>query len=111
MENQKYLSLSQAAKQIPTSNGRPPSTMSLFRWCTIGVRGVRLEHLRFGRRIVTTPQALDDFARALAAVWAQEPAPPPAPTVNRTPKARTPEQRQRDLDACQARLQKLGVGQ
>ena len=102
-----YLTLGQAAKLIPTTGGRPPSTMSLYRWCTVGLNGVRLKHMRFGRRICTTPEDLAEFARALAEVWQphRERRQPAAP---RTPKPRTAAQREKAVAAAEARLRARG---
>lgn len=63
------LSLSQAAKQAP---GRPHAS-TLWRWCRGGLHGVRLEYVRFGRRIFTSMEAMDRFAAALAAHDEQRP--------------------------------------
>ena len=62
-----YLTLTQAAKVAP---GRP-STNCLWRWCRRGVLArdgtrVRLEHVRLGGRVYTTPGWLAQFGRHLA---------------------------------------------
>ncbi len=62
-----HLTLSQAAKLAP---GRP-SANCVWRWCRGGVKAasgsrVRLKHVRFGSRIYTTRQWLNDFGLALA---------------------------------------------
>ncbi|MCA9295364.1 MAG: hypothetical protein KC983_02585, partial [Phycisphaerales bacterium] len=64
---EEHLTLSQAAKLVP---GRPSSNC-LWRWCRNGVKAasgkrVRLKHVRFGSRIYTTRQWLNDFGLALA---------------------------------------------
>ena len=63
--NAKYLSLAEASRRLGTIDGRRPSTTSLWRWCRHGLRGVRLEYSRIGRRIVTTDAALRRFIDGL----------------------------------------------
>lgn len=67
MQEEQQISLSQAAKRVPSR----PNTSTLWRWCnkgipTAGGGRVYLEHRRWGRRIFTTPDALEKFARELA---------------------------------------------
>ncbi|MBL4808871.1 MAG: DUF1580 domain-containing protein [Phycisphaerales bacterium] len=62
-----HLTLAQAAKIAP---GRP-SANCVWRWCREGVKSasgdrIRLKHTRFGSRIFTTRQWLNDFGQALA---------------------------------------------
>lgn len=64
---EEHLTLAQAAKLAP---GRP-SANCVWRWCREGVKAasgqrVRLKHVRFGSRIYTTRQWLNDFGLALA---------------------------------------------
>ena len=94
-EATEYLTLSQAAKIAP---GRP-SANCVWRWCRRGVlaRGgerIRLEHIRAGGKILTSPRWVEDFARRLAAADAayfdqrQLTAPPPPPRVPATQRRR-----------------------
>jgi len=62
-----HITLTQAAKLAP---GRPTPNC-VWRWCREGVKAasgerVRLKHTRFGSRIFTTRQWLNDFGQALA---------------------------------------------
>ncbi len=62
-----HLTLAQAAKIAP---GRP-SPNCVWRWCREGVKSasgdrIRLKHTRFGSRIFTTRQWLNEFGQALA---------------------------------------------
>ena len=64
---EEHITLAQAAKLAP---GRPSSNC-VWRWCREGVKAasgtrVRLKHVRFGSRIFTTRQWLNDFGLALA---------------------------------------------
>ena len=66
IENETVLSLVDAARHVPAVAGRTPHTSTLWRWCRRGVRGVRLEYIRIGRRICTSQEALARFFKALA---------------------------------------------
>ena len=62
-----HITLTQAAKLAP---GRPTPNC-VWRWCREGVKAasgdrVRLKHTRFGSRIFTTRQWLNDFGQELA---------------------------------------------
>jgi hypothetical protein len=62
------LSLTEAAKLAP---GRP-STNCIWRWCRRGVMArsqerVKLEHMRIGGKLFTTPRWMNEFGRRLAA--------------------------------------------
>ncbi|MFA6135247.1 MAG: DUF1580 domain-containing protein [Phycisphaerae bacterium] len=71
VETESLLSLTEATKVLPRINGRKPAISTLWRWCRRGLRGVKLEYLRYGRNIVTTRQALTRFFTALAEVDAE----------------------------------------
>lgn len=63
----KLLTMAQAARLFED----PPHPTAVWRWCRKGVRGrngqiVRLEHVRIGRKIFTTAEAITDFGRKLA---------------------------------------------
>ena len=106
MSEQRYLTLSEAAKLIPAQHGKHPSTQSLFRWTQQGCRGIKLESLRFGRRIVTTPEMLDDFARALSKAWATD---TPSQHERKSSQTRTPSQRESAIQAAEQSLRDCGV--
>lgn len=105
-----YLTLSEAAKRIPTTSGKAPSTMTVYRWITKGVNGVRLEHRRFGRRIAVTPEALDKFSLEVAQAWETAPTThtPKQPTTDK-PKGRTAAQRAKAIEKAKADLRNAGV--
>ena len=71
VENETLLTLTEATKLLPKVNGRKPAVSTLWRWCRRGLRGVRLDYLRIGRNIVTSPQALHRFFATLAEADAQ----------------------------------------
>lgn len=60
------LTLTEAAKFIPPIDGKRVNISTLWRWCRRGLNGVRLEYIRIGCRIVTSAEALNRFANALA---------------------------------------------
>lgn len=93
-----YLSLAQITKAVPAIDGKRPHVSTVWRWMHDGIRGVHLEHMRVGRRIVTTREALDRFFRDTADA--------PLPERKRhTPiTGRTEKQRQRDLAKAKASL-------
>ena len=66
MQKEKVYSLSQSAKIVPSLDGKPIHTSTLWRWCKKGLKGVRLEYIRIGTRICTSKEALSRFFVALA---------------------------------------------
>ena len=65
LEHENILSLTEAAKVLPKINGRKPAVSTLWRWCYRGLRGVHLDYLRMGRKVVTSSQALQRFFTSL----------------------------------------------
>lgn len=95
--------LTEAAKRLP---GRP-ALSTVWRWATKGQNGIRLETRRYGRKWFTSAEALDDFARALAARSIERlDKPTPAPPK---PKARSEARRAKDIGDAKDRLRKLGA--
>ena len=86
-QNEQHITLTQAAKIAP---GRP-STNCMWRWCRRGViarsgQRIKLEPIRIGGKLFTTPQWVNEFGRRLADADAQyfddaesEPMPTPPP--------------------------------
>ena len=106
-----WLTISEAAKKVPTTSGKRCGTATVWRWCVKGCRGVKLEHARFGRRVAISEEALDRFAVELARVWAEgdEPAKPAKSAPTRTGKGRTPARREKDVAAAETYLREQGV--
>ena len=105
LRSPRYLTLGEVAKSLPTR----PSAQTVFRWATTGCRGIRLESLRFGRRIVVTPEALDKFARELAEVW--DKGRPESPTSNerQAKRTRTAQQREKAAQVAEKNLRAKGL--
>ena len=55
------ISLAQATKLLPKFNGKHPNPSTVWRWCTVGLNGVRLECARVGNRMCTSEAALHRF--------------------------------------------------
>jgi hypothetical protein len=103
MNNEELLSLVEATKTIPPIDGKRPHASSLWRWASKGVRGVKLEHLRVGRRVVTTREALQRFFQAVA-----EAPKPERPPLRRKLRGRTEKQRDRDIERAKENLRARG---
>jgi len=102
LENEQLLSLTAAAALFPARRrGRKPSFGCIWRWCTRGIGGVRLECVRVGNCTCTSREAVGRFIQQLTAADARlHPAPAPM---------RTPRQRQREIAKADEALRAAGV--
>lgn len=66
IQNETLLTLSEAARTLPRFNGKNVHSSTLWRWATVGLQGVRLDHVLVGRRMCTSLKALSRFMNALA---------------------------------------------
>ena len=82
LRNETALSLTDATKAVPPIDNKRPHPSTVWRWCRKGLRGVRLEHIRVGHRVVTTREALCRFFDRLAGAEADTP-----PSSTTTPHA------------------------
>ncbi len=115
-----HISLSEAAKIAP---GRP-TTNCIWRWCRRGVLSrngerVRLQHVRVGGKIFTTPRWLEEFGRRLAEADVKyfdlsEAA--AAAAVSPTPRRRRfrsqsqyEQQRRREIEEAERELEEAGI--
>jgi len=73
--DEELLALAAAARRLPKVDGRKIAIPTIWRWCRRGLRGVRLEYVRVGRRVCTTQAALRRFFNQLAEL--DEHVPPP----------------------------------
>lgn len=65
LKTEQLISLSEAAKTLPRTNGKKVHDSTLWRWARKGIRGVKLEYVRVGSRICTSVEALSRFLSAL----------------------------------------------
>lgn len=101
------VSLSQAAKLLPTPDGRPPHCSTIWRWCRKGIKSVHLEYVRVGHRVCTSPEALSRFFNALAAA---DQASPAIGDCEGYLKNRTTSQRKTAVIQATATLDNAGIG-
>lgn len=73
LSKEDVVSLSQAASRVPPVRGRSVAVSTLFRWSSVGLRGVRLETIQVGGTRCTSAQALQRFFESLAAPPVQRP--------------------------------------
>lgn len=89
------ITLDEARELVP---GGAKSRQTLWRWCSTGINGVRLEHLQVGRETFTSEEALRRFfARVTAASEAERRRP------------RTPAEREADVDRAKRELDDAGI--
>ncbi len=98
------LSLPEAARILPTQNGKRISTATLWRWISKGLNGQRLKCYRFGKRISVTVPDLLEFGAAVAE--AHGTAQVAAAPARRKP---TDKQRERAIRAAEENLKRKGV--
>lgn len=81
-----------AARHLLLVDGKPPSPVTLWRWARRGKNGIRLKSWKRGRQIVTTPEAVREFDRAIAEAdarsWAEHCGDPAPASINRDIEAR-----------------------
>jgi len=105
LNREQVLSLAEAAQTLPAPDGKHVATSTVWRWCKRGIRGVRLEYARIGRRMVTSREALTRFANRLAERDAEEEEAAGGAAIPR----RTTRQRQRDFERAEAELDVAGL--
>ena len=105
LNNETVGSLSEIARMLPPYQGRRLHPSTLWRWSSKGLKGVRLETLRLGGRILCSVEAVTRFAANLTELD-QHPADddPPA-EVRQKAKRRTPTQRDRDVARARKELE------
>ena len=94
LQNENRLSINEAARLLNKS----PST--IWRWCLSGVRDIRLENFSLGAARYTTQEALDRFSQRCTSA---------ASGNSEAPQARTPRQRERDVESANRQLEKAGL--
>lgn len=85
VENEQVISLAEAARSLPARRaGKRVHVSCLFRWCSTGCRGIRLEYVQIGGTRCTSREALQRFFDKLtAASQGDHPAPTPPAKARR----------------------------
>ncbi len=97
--------LAEVAAQLPRLSGRRLHCSTLWRWATRGIRGIRLEYIKMGGRLVTSVEAVARFSAKLAELDRQQPEDKPPVQVRQKAKRRTPTQRDRDVARARKELE------
>ena len=100
------MTLTEAARRLPRIDGKKVSVCTLWRWFRKGMRGEHLQYARIGRKVCTSPEALQRFFTKLVElderVTPDTRSLPPAPSrpgnvsvlwpkrMNATPRSRRP---------------------
>ena len=66
--DEKLVTLTEATRHLPKVNGKKPAVCTLWRWCRKALREQYLEHVRVGRKICASHQALTRFFAELSAL-------------------------------------------
>ena len=101
------ITLAAAARRLPKIDGRKVAVATLWRWSRRGLRGVRLEYARVGRRVCTTQAALRRFFNQLAELDERVPLPARPPSLGKRPV--TSKQRLRALAEADAILERARI--
>lgn len=103
ISSEKVVSLSEAASLVPRRRaGKKCNTATVYRWTTIGLRGITLESIQIGGTKATSVEAMQRFFDALTSAASQRTAPaPPSPCVTA--------QRRKQIAAAERRLEKAGI--
>ena len=104
---EKLLSLAEATHYIPATKDRRLIVSTIWRWCRQGVKGVRLEYVRVGRKMCTSHEAMSRFFAALAEAD-QNPTSSKSPPC-RVRRERTPKERVRAINEAEASLEEAGI--
>jgi len=62
--SERLFSLAEIAREIPSINGRRCHPSTLWRWCTKGLGGVKMDYLLIGRRVVSSRESTRRFFEA-----------------------------------------------
>ena len=97
------LTFGEAVRELPAPNGRKVHVSTLWRWSREGLNGVRLETVRFGRRLLTSVEAVERFCDRVARQDAHEIRQVSAP--RRSPEqTRSATRREQDIERAQRQL-------
>ena len=105
--DEEFLTLTEAAKLLPWINSKKVHVSTISRWCTVGLRGDRLKHVRFGRRVLTTRVALLEFFEKLVDI--DDRTPPETRSRPKVLRHRPITSRQRQQELAEKILKKAGI--
>ena len=100
LNRETMVTLDEAVSRLPVRRNRS----ALWRWCRVGINGVKLEHGFAGATILTSMEAIDRFFQALAQTKAgaeRQAARHPAPRRRTT--------RASNVAGAEASLAQLGI--
>ena len=100
--------LAEVAAQLPRLSGRRIHVSTLWRWATKGIKGVRLDYIKMGGRLVTSVEAVARFAAKLTEND-QKQAENDQPALQKARKKRTPTQHDRDVASARLELERAGI--
>lgn len=64
--SEETIDLAAAQTELAAVMGKKPDRATLWRWCTKGTGGIKLDHVRIGHRVMTSKQALNRFIVAMS---------------------------------------------
>ncbi len=108
LNNETLGSLSEITRLLPPYQGRRLHTSTLWRWSSRGLRGIRLETIRLGGRILCSVEAVTRFSAKLAELD-QHGVDNPPPQVLQKARRRTPTQRDHDVARARKELEAAGI--
>ncbi len=101
--SESIITLTEAARLLPRRRaGRPVHLSCVYRWCQIGVQGVKLEFTQIGATKCTSREALQRFFDRLTEQAESGHAPLPAPT-------RLSAARRKSIQAAEKKLARAGI--
>ncbi|OHB59997.1 MAG: hypothetical protein A2Y12_17205 [Planctomycetes bacterium GWF2_42_9] len=65
LKTEKLIPLTQASKLLPQVDGKRIHISTLWRWCKKGLKGINLEYIRTGSKIITSKEAMQRFFDAV----------------------------------------------
>ena len=97
LSHEQVLTLRDATRFLPRyRKGRRVHVATLYRWASAGIRGIRLETLKLGGRIVTSEEALQRFADRCS-------------SADPIRKAHSSRKRRREIERAKEELDRAGI--
>ena len=111
LRDEKLITLREAAKLVPTPDGKPIHIGTLNRWVLKGKAGVKLETAKFGRHRYTSREAILRFGEAVgdAPTMTELREMGPMPKRRRVSMTRSELAQRRECEAAKSRLRAAGL--